>query len=113
VGNVLARFIFTKKKMKESESSVSIDQYTFLINLIRKKTKSDLDKLIKKIIKEYLSKEKDFKEIYLYFNSVYDNIYHDILFKKIHISKKTVRILETLAMPIRDKHEIEDIMKRL
>lgn len=89
-----------------------------LVSLIKSSTQKDLNKLVKQIISNSLKVEKNLKNIYTTFSSLYDNIYHDLLFKRINIDKKMVKILETLAMPIYEKpekeqrHIINDIIKK-
>ena len=85
-----------------------------VINQIKANTKKDMDALIKHIITEKLRQEKDPQKLYEFFTYIYDNLYHDIIFKKIHISKQLVTILETLAIPTTyDTTAIDDILKRL
>lgn len=42
----------------------------------------------------------DMHSTYDYFSPVFDDLYHDLLFKKIVIQKETAELLEILATPI-------------
>ncbi|MFA6256612.1 MAG: hypothetical protein WC606_05580 [Candidatus Absconditabacterales bacterium] len=99
--------------MENQKSVGDAEQLIPLAAIIKNKTRTDLNKLIRKIIKDYLLKEKDLQKIHDFFTFIYDNIYYDIIFKKISINKQTVRTLETLAMPIFNKKIIDTILKRL
>lgn len=84
-----------------------------LIKQIRNSTEIEIDDFLKCIIKEKLSQEKDHKRLYEFFTYIYDNLYHDIILKKISISKHMEKILGTLATPISNRSTIDGILKKL
>ena len=49
------------------------------------------------------------KELYNYFSSIYDEIFTDILLKKLEINLETRKILELLSTPIYLKSDEEKI----
>ena len=84
-----------------------------VIKEIKINTKKDIDALLKHIITEKLTQEKDPKKLYEFFTYIYDNLYHDIIFKKIYINKQIVNVLEALAMPVYDKATIDNLLKKI
>ncbi|MEI6774139.1 MAG: hypothetical protein WCL18_05050 [bacterium] len=84
-----------------------------IVKQIKSKTQKEIDDFLKSIIKEKLSKEKNPKRLYEFFTYIYDNLYHDIVLKKICISKHIEKILGTLATPISNRITIDSILKKL
>jgi hypothetical protein len=62
-----------------------------------------LDRLLKKIIRKAIKEEKDVWKIQNFFSYIYEKIYHDVIFQKIPVEKKTIRLIEMLATPMHDK----------
>lgn len=77
------------------------------INLLRKQSNKDLSILMKDIMKSKIGNTKDMWEINKFFSELYDDLYYDIIFKKIKIDKRISRILESLAMPLDRKTDNE------
>jgi hypothetical protein len=86
-----------------------------VLDILRKHSDKDLSVLIKDIMRNKLEKTKDLWEINEFFNTLYDDLYYDIIFKKIKIDKRTSRLLESLAMPIDRKsdEEWQEIIKKI
>ncbi len=65
------------------------------------------------IIENLLDKQ-DLFEIYYLFNEVYDEIYYDIIFKRVSLDKRVIKIIETFATPLYKKSDLEQkkILKR-
>lgn len=55
------------------------------------------------------------EEMYEFFSQVYDEVYHDMIFKKMDVHVSTRAILEILATPIyrKEKSEQEKILAEL
>jgi hypothetical protein len=70
-----------------------------LVTLIQR-TKTDLNLLVKKIIRWFLAWEPDTKKIHEVFSYVYEKLYHDIIFERIPLDQKTARLIELLATPM-------------
>lgn len=45
-------------------------------------------------------KHEDYEKMYHFFSGVYDEIYHDMIFKKMEVNNATRSLLETLSMPL-------------
>lgn len=72
-----------------------------LVKFIRTQTRMDLQSLLKGIASELIEdSDGDMHSTYDYFSPVYDDLYHDLLFKKLAIQKETAELLEILATPI-------------
>ena len=97
------------------ENTVDNTEKQQVIELLKKQSNKDLSILMKDIMKSKIEKTKDMWEINKFFSELYDDLYYDIIFKKIKIDKKTSRILESLAMPLDRKtdNERKDIIKKL
>lgn len=67
------------------------------------------------MIKDMKKKCKDTELLNEFFIELYDSIYQDIVFDKIKIAKRVVRLLETLALPIEyvGKKKWYETLKRL
>lgn len=68
--------------------------------------KKELEELLLEIIGNLLKKQ-DLFDIYDLFNDVYDEIYYDIIFKKVNLEKRVIKILETFATPLYKKSDLE------
>lgn len=83
------------------------------VEKIKSSTKEEMDNLLLTIIREKLNQEKDQKKLYEFFTYIYDNLYHDIIFKRISLDKKTISLLEALSMPVYDQWIINAFLYRL
>ncbi len=83
------------------------------VEKIKSSTKEEMDDLLVSIIKDKLIQEKDQNKLYEFFTYIYDNLYHDILFKRISLDKQTINMLEILAMPIYDQWIINSFLSKL
>jgi hypothetical protein len=72
-----------------------------ILTLCHKKNPKDISEFLLQIIKNIKKNTTDIKTINLFCIQVYDMIYYDIIFDKVKISKKILRILEELALPIK------------
>ncbi|AHB41516.1 hypothetical protein P148_SR1C00001G0726 [candidate division SR1 bacterium RAAC1_SR1_1] len=84
-----------------------------IVERVKNSTKGEMDKLLLSIIKEKLMQEKDQKKLYEFFTYIYDNLYHDIIFKKIPLSKAIVHLLESLSMPVYEPSVIDNFLTKL
>lgn len=73
-----------------------------LIGVIRTQTHKEISAVVDHIVKWYLSK-RDIIGLYALFSEIHEELYHDLLSKKIKMEKKTSRLLEFLATPIYEK----------
>lgn len=71
-----------------------------IFDLLKNNFEQEAVLLIKQIAYYYLYYKKDIVWLYNFFNSLYDDLFYDITFNKIIISKNTTIILEELATPI-------------
>ncbi|NDK07912.1 hypothetical protein EOM39_01545 [Candidatus Gracilibacteria bacterium] len=71
-----------------------------IYDLLKNNFEQEAVLLIKQISYYYINYKKDTQGLYNFFNSLYDDLFYDITFNKIIISKKTIIILEELATPI-------------
>lgn len=66
---------------------------------------------IKKVIKFYIKQDNiNLDGMYRLFNWLYEELYHDLILKKIKIEKKVLRIIEELASPINQKSKHQQDM---
>ncbi len=72
-----------------------------ILALCHKKTPKDISKFILQMIKKTKKENKDTVDVNLFFIELYDIIYYYVMFDKVKISKKILRILEALALPIK------------
>lgn len=74
----------------------------------------DVSDTIAKTIKAYLIREKEIPAICEFFDMMYDQLYYEIIFKKVKIRKKIARQLEKLAGPlyIRTVQQRESIIQK-
>ena len=86
-----------------------------IMDMIRNQSNKDLSILMKDIMKNKIEKNKDIEDVNKFFSELYDELYYDIIFKKIKIDKKTSRLLESLAMPIYKKSDKErqELIKKI
>lgn len=82
--------------------------------------KHDKEELAKKIItqvakNEYLQSH-NFRWLYNFFSPIFDELFYDLIFKKIEITTSTKELLEKLSLPLfkmdeRDKQKLLDSIK--
>lgn len=100
----------TKSFLKDIDyNNLSKDGIIYIIRNHKKK----LEELLLEIIENLLDKQ-DLFEVYYLFNQVYDEIYYDIIFKRVNLEKRVVKIIETFATPLYKKSDLEQkkILKR-
>jgi DNA-binding Lrp family transcriptional regulator len=66
----------------------------------QRKSPGDLSKFLLQLIKKIKKDSMDIKMLNQYFIELYDMLYHYIIFDKAKITKKIVRLLEELALPL-------------
>lgn len=84
-----------------------IREEELILRKIKSQKEEELRNLITDLITEKINKEEDPEKLYQFFSYIYDDIYHDLLFKKIKIDKKITKVLEMLATPIHEKSKEE------
>lgn len=67
----------------------------------QKKWGQDLSKFLLQLIKNVKKENNDIRILNSFFIELYDMIYQYIIFDKVKIAKKIIRILEKLALPIK------------
>ena len=83
-----------------SENNTENNYKQEVMAMLKKQSNKDISGLMKDIMKDKIEKTKDLSEVNKFFSELYDDLYYDIIFKKIKIDKRTSRLLEDLAMPI-------------
>lgn len=75
----------------------------------------EISKLLVKTIKTVKREIKDTKMINLFCIELYDIMYYSIIFHKIKVAKKILRLIEPLALPIDyiGEHKRNEILKKL
>ena len=82
-----------------------------VIDMIRNNTAEDLKNLLKSVVIESKN-EINLQNLYTFFSDIFDEIYHDLVFKKVIQSKNLRQALELLSTPIYQKSK-EDQKKLL
>lgn len=92
----------------------SIPQKKSIFSLLHIQEKKDVSKFLLKIIKKMRKEIKDIRMINLFCIELYDILYYYIMFDKIRVIKKLLRLLETLALPIHytDKGKRTETLKK-
>lgn len=88
-----------------SENNTENNYKQEVMAMLKKQSNKDISGLMKDIMKDKIEKTKDLSEVNKFFSELYDDLYYDIIFKKIKIDKRTSRLLEDLAMPIDRKSD--------
>ena len=78
----------------------NIPQKKKVFALFRKQQSKDISKFLLQIIKSVKNSTKDNKMINSFCIEIYDMLYYYIMFDKIKVAKKILRLLEELALPI-------------
>ncbi|MFA6255786.1 MAG: hypothetical protein WC606_01260 [Candidatus Absconditabacterales bacterium] len=79
----------------------NIPQKKKVFALFHKKQQQDISKFLLQMIKNVKKEIKDIRMINSFCIELYDILYHYIMFDKIRVIKKLLRLLEELALPIR------------
>ena len=92
----------------------SIPQKKKILALFRKEQSQDISKFILQIIKSVKNSTKDIRLINSFCIEFYDMLYYYIMFDKIRVAKKILRLLEELSLPmsyVGEKKRIELLKK--
>jgi hypothetical protein len=76
----------------------NIPQKKKVFTLFFKKEKQDVSIFLLQTIKTMKREIKDIKALNSFFIEFYDMMYHHIIFRKVKIEKRVVRVLEDLAL---------------
>jgi hypothetical protein len=76
----------------------NIPQKKKIFALFSKKKAQDISKFLLQTIKNTNKAIKDTRVLNLFFIEFYDTMYHYIIFRKVKVEKKVVRVLEKLAL---------------
>ena len=82
--------------------------------LFRKQQQQDISKFLLQMIRNVKKETKDIRMINSFCIELYDILYYYIMFDKIRVVKKVLRLLENLALPIsyiREDARIESLKK--
>ncbi|EKD25365.1 MAG: hypothetical protein ACD_80C00079G0008 [uncultured bacterium (gcode 4)] len=79
----------------------NIPQKNKVFALFRKQEQKDISNFLVQMIKNVKKETKDIRMINAFCIELYDIMYHYIMFDKIRVAKKILRLLEELALPIR------------
>jgi len=79
----------------------NIPQKKKVFALFRKKEKQDISKFLLQMIKNVKKETQDNRIVNIFCIQIYDMFYYDIMFGKIKITKKFLRLFEELALPMR------------
>jgi hypothetical protein len=78
----------------------NIPQKKKVFALFRKQRQQDISKFLLQMIKNVKKETQDIRMINSFCIQLYDILYHDIMFGKLKVAKKLLRLLEELALPI-------------
>jgi hypothetical protein len=73
-----------------------------LLRGIKNSKENGTTTLLQELIKQKIKELQDIPKLHLFITQIYENLYYDIIFKNINITKKTVRHLESLTTPLTD-----------
>jgi hypothetical protein len=76
-----------------------------LLKYIKLSPKYDTSYGLIRFICKHIRHPSDISGISCFFLRLYDELYHEIIFKKMKIQKKVLRIFESLAIPIEEQSE--------
>ena len=93
----------------------NIPQKKKVFALFRKQQQQDISKFLLQMIKNVRKETKDIRMINSFCIELYDILYYYIMFDKISISKKILRLLEELALPISyvGEHKRAETLKKI
>ena len=66
---------------------------------IRNNQDIDVSRFLRDIVRNYLRQEQEINKITTFFSKIYDELYYDIIIKKIKVRRNVSRTLESLACP--------------
>lgn len=97
------RMIFIIRRVMELLQVLhkNIPQKKKVFARFQRKWDHDLSKFLLQMIRNIKKESKDVKILNAFFIELYDMIYQYIIFDKVKIAKKIVRLLEELALPIK------------
>jgi len=78
----------------------NIPQKKKVFALFRKQEQQDISKYILKIIKNVKKETKEIRLLNLFCIELYDILYYYLMFGRIRIVKKLLRLIEVLALPM-------------
>ena len=78
-----------------------------ILFLLRNDKENVAKKLIKQIAKENFLENNDINWLYQFFSPIFDEIFYELMFEKIHITNSTKLLLERLALPLNRVEESE------
>jgi len=78
-----------------------------ILFLLRNDKENVAKKLIKQIAKENFLENNDINWLYQFFSPIFDEIFYELMFEKIHITNSTKLLLERLALPLNRVEENE------
>lgn len=78
-----------------------------ILFLLRNDKENIAKKLIKQIAKENFLEHNDINWLYQFFSPIFDEIFYELMFEKIHITNSTKLLLERLALPLNKVEESE------
>jgi hypothetical protein len=76
-----------------------------LLKYIKLSPKYDTSYGLMRFITKHIRRPSDISGVSVFFLKLYDELYHEIVFKKLKIQKKVLRIFESLAIPIEEQNE--------
>ncbi len=76
-----------------------IPQRHKIFKMFQKKASHDISKILISMLKNVIKDIKDLKILNAFIIELYDMLYYYVLFDKIKIAKKILRLLEELALP--------------
>jgi hypothetical protein len=93
----------------------NIPQKKKVFALFRKQQPQDISKFLLQIIKSVKNSTKDNKMINSFCIEIYDMLYYYVMFDKIKVTKKILRLLEDLALPISyiGEHKRNESLKKI
>ena len=78
----------------------NIPQKKKIFALVYKHQQQDISKFLLQMIKQVKKETHDIRMINLFCIELYDMLYYHIMFDKIKVIKKILRLLEKLALPV-------------
>ena len=86
-----------------------------ILFLLRNDSEEKAKEIIKEVAKDKYINQNDIDGLYSFFSPLYDEIFYDLMFKKINVNISTKELLETLALPIFQMNEYrkKDLIDKL
>jgi hypothetical protein len=93
----------------------NIPQKKKIFALFHKQEQQDISKILLQMIKNVKKETQNNRMINSFCIELYDILYYYIVFNKIKITKKLLRLLEELALPMNyvGKHKRNEILKKI